>query len=910
MADVKNLNVAGNVLVSNDVVISGNLDVLGTTTTITSSTVAITDKDLVLAKDNTTDASADGAGIIIKAGTDKTFLYDYNGGTDRFASSIALDVSGAITGATVTTTGTITAGGGFSGDGSAITNITASGINAPGNNTEIVYNNNGPFGSDSNLTFDANTGTLATSILSLSTPLAIASGGTGANTAAGVRTNIALSSTDNVTFADITATGVTNLQNGLNVTSGNTILTNDFTVNGITNLSGTVNISDDIIDLGVGSATATAQGIKIEQGTGTRTGYFTWSKNNSRWSSYYSDNSGAPPFVEAPITASEFIGNVTGDVTGTVSDISNHDTDALSEGSTNLYYTDERVDDRINALVQAGTNISVVYDDAANTFTINAVSGSGYDLSNNTTTDLAEGTNLYYTDARARTAISLNSSNLNELSYDNTTGVLTYVSPSTVAATGQVIINVRNASGVDISRGDAVYLAGHNGNKILVAKADANSSGEHPSIGLANNAMLNNSDGTVLIQGEMDSLDTSTFAVNDVLYLSETAGELTATRPSASGTAVQNMGKVARRDNQNGIIVVTGAGRSNDVPNLSSGHVFIGNGSGYDKRSLTTNDVSEGTNLYYTDVRARAVSIENVSEDSSPSLGGNLDLNNNNINGTGNIDITGIVKLGSITSTTGTGGEIRWTGSDFVGYDGSAWQSLTATTINQNTSQIANFTSAQNTTSTSFGDVPGYTTNITTTQANSKLRVSLNITRSGDEGAIKLVRTIGATNTDLIEVPFLTGDGNLTTTYVDSPNVTSGTVVTYKIQHKIQSSGTAYVNFTGTNNQISIEEVAVSPVAVTSVNGSAGNVVLDLEDMDNVDNTGEVDGSALIKSGTEYVASSNNTGAMIMPVGTTAQRPGSPVQGMIRFNSDTNKFEGYDGTDWINLVSEIWGDLT
>ena len=47
-----------------------------------------------------------------------------------------------------------------------------------------------------------------------------------------------------------------------------------------------------------------------------------------------------------------------------------------------------------------------------------------------------------------------------------------------------------------------------------------------------------------------------------------------------------------------------------------------------------------------------------------------------------------------------------------------------------------------------------------------------------------------------------------------------------------------------------------------------------------------------------------------MPVGTTVQRPGSPVQGMIRFNSDTSKFEGYDGTDWINLVSEIWGDLT
>ena len=35
-------------------------------------------------------------------------------------------------------------------------------------------------------------------------------------------------------------------------------------------------------------------------------------------------------------------------LTGTVSSISNHDTDALSEGSTNLYYTDARVDTHLN----------------------------------------------------------------------------------------------------------------------------------------------------------------------------------------------------------------------------------------------------------------------------------------------------------------------------------------------------------------------------------------------------------------------------------------------------------------------------------------------------------------------------------------------------------------------------------
>jgi len=44
----------------------------------------------------------------------------------------------------------------------------------------------------------------------------------------------------------------------------------------------------------------------------------------------------------------------------------------------------------------------------------------------------------------------------------------------------------------------------------------------------------------------------------------------------------------------------------------------------------------------------------------------------------------------------------------------------------------------------------------------------------------------------------------------------------------------------------------------------------------------------------------NSTGAIIVPVGTTAQRP-TPVQGMIRYNTTTSKFEGYDGAAWQNL---------
>ncbi len=45
--------------------------------------------------------------------------------------------------------------------------------------------------------------------------------------------------------------------------------------------------------------------------------------------------------------------------------------DTVTEGSSNLYFTNERVDDRVNALLVGGTGISTVYDDTANTLTIN-----------------------------------------------------------------------------------------------------------------------------------------------------------------------------------------------------------------------------------------------------------------------------------------------------------------------------------------------------------------------------------------------------------------------------------------------------------------------------------------------------------------------------------------------------------
>jgi hypothetical protein len=40
------------------------------------------------------------------------------------------------------------------------------------------------------------------------------------------------------------------------------------------------------------------------------------------------------------------------------------------------------------------------------------------------------------------------------------------------------------------------------------------------------------------------------------------------------------------------------------------------------------------------------------------------------------------------------------------------------------------------------------------------------------------------------------------------------------------------------------------------------------------------------------------TGAIDVPAGTTAQRPGSPSAGMVRYNTTLSQFEGYSGSAW------------
>lgn len=49
----------------------------------------------------------------------------------------------------------------------------------------------------------------------------------------------------------------------------------------------------------------------------------------------------------------------------------------------------------------------------------------------------------------------------------------------------------------------------------------------------------------------------------------------------------------------------------------------------------------------------------------------------------------------------------------------------------------------------------------------------------------------------------------------------------------------------------------------------------------------------------------NDTGYFQIPTGTTAQRPASPANGMIRFNSSTGSLEGYMSGNWITITGSL-----
>ncbi len=60
-------------------------------------------------------------------------------------------------------------------------------------------------------------------------------------------------------------------------------------------------------------------------------------------------------------------------------------------------------------------------------------------------------------------------------------------------------------------------------------------------------------------------------------------------------------------------------------------------------------------------------------------------------------------------------------------------------------------------------------------------------------------------------------------------------------------------------------------------------------------------------TGTLFFSSANNlircsgSGAIVLPSGTSSDRPTSPVNGMIRYSTSSNRVEGYANNLWVGF---------
>ena len=145
--------------------------------------------------------------------------------------------------------------------------------------------------------------------------------------------------------------------------------------------------------------------------------------------------------------------------------------------------------------------------------------------------------------------------------------------------TGPVLFSAKNSTGVTITKGSVVYIDGVSGNTPTVALSDADDAAKMPAFGLAYADLADAATGSIITFGDITNVDTDGFVLDNPLYVSTTPGVLTQTKPAGETSLIQNIGLVTRVQQSAGRIKVTGAGRSNDTPNLDDGNIFIGNAS-------------------------------------------------------------------------------------------------------------------------------------------------------------------------------------------------------------------------------------------------------------------------------------------------------------------------------------------
>jgi hypothetical protein len=214
------------------------------------------------------------------------------------------------------------------------------------------------------------------------------------------------------------------------------------------------------------------------------------------------------------------------------------DTDDIGEGSTNLYYTDARS----RAALSGNASTGLVYNNGTGVLSLASIPNTSLTNSNVTingtsialggsatfsTTDIGEGTNLYYTDARARAAISGDAST--GFSYNNSTGVGSLSSiPNSSLSNSSITINgsaiaLGGSVSTSFNVSDGTTSSAVSDGTTLTVQGTANevevsNSSSTLTVGLPDDVTINNDltvGGDLTVNGTVTSVNSTTVTIDD-----------------------------------------------------------------------------------------------------------------------------------------------------------------------------------------------------------------------------------------------------------------------------------------------------------------------------------------------------------------------------------------------------------
>lgn len=243
--------------------------------------------------------------------------------------------------------------------------------------------------------------------------------------------------------------------------------------------------------------------------------------------------------------------------------------------------------------------------------------------------------------------------------YDSTEKALAFYNDSSALAVhvGQdLIFKVINNTGSTIANGSPVYVTGTSSGQTYpnVALAKADVAATSSVIGLTNGAIANGAIGYVTSQGTIDNVNTSTFTVGQVLYLSPySAGQLMNTLPP-TGITVQ-VGVAAFINSSTGHIYVKQTTPLAIPASIITGTLGVSHG-GTGLITVGTNGqvlTSNGTTLSYaTPTTGTVTSVGGTGTISGISLNGTVTSSGNLTLG-GALDLSSPPAIGATTANTG-----------------------------------------------------------------------------------------------------------------------------------------------------------------------------------------------------------------------------------------------------------------